>query len=62
MTAQQFYRTVLEMRKAQKRYFNIRTQSALHEAKRLEVLVDGELSRIESFRASVPEDPELFEQ
>jgi len=50
------------MRKAQKRYFNIRTQSALHEAKRLEVLVDGELSRIESFRASVPEDPELFEQ
>lgn len=50
------------MRRAQKKYFNLRTQSALYEAKRLEALVDGELSRIESFRASVPEDPELFEQ
>lgn len=62
MTAQQFYRAVLDMRRAQKKYFNLRTQSALYEAKRLEALVDGELSRIESFRASVPEDPELFEQ
>ena len=50
------------MRKAQKRYFNLRTQSALYEAKRLETLVDGEITRIESFRAAVPEDPELFEQ
>lgn len=62
MTAQQFYRTVSDMRKAQKRYFNLRTQSALYEAKRLEKLVDGEITRIESFRAAVPEDPELFEQ
>ena len=62
MTAQQFYRIVSDMRKAQKRYFSQRTQSALYEAKRLENLVDGELTRIESLRATVPDDPELFDQ
>ena len=47
MNARQFFDKVVEMRNAQKKYFETRDKSALDEAKRLEKEIDAEIRRVE---------------
>lgn len=47
MDAREFYETTKAMRAAQKEFFKTRESSALKEAKRLERVIDDEISRVE---------------
>lgn len=50
MNAKEFFDTVAEMRKAQSKYFRIRTTENLNNAKRLEKIVDEEIRRVEDIK------------
>lgn len=56
MTLEEFERVVLEMRKAQRKYFRTRSGSSLSEARELERKVDGILARDIPQRADAEED------
>jgi len=47
MNARQFFDKVVEMRNAQKKYFETRDKDVLDEAKRLEKEIDAEIRRVE---------------
>jgi ribosomal protein L9 len=47
MNARQFFDKVVEMRNAQKKYFETRDKDVLDEAKRLEKELDAEIRRVE---------------
>jgi hypothetical protein len=47
MNARQFFDKVVEMRNAQKKYFETRDKDVLDEAKRLEKEIDAEILRVE---------------
>ena len=49
MNAKEFYNTVKQMRQAQKKYFQYRTQAMLQESKRLESIIDKEIKRVEDY-------------
>ena len=59
MNARDFFETVAEMRKWQKRFFRTHTQEALDESKRLEGIIDDEITRV---RAVIQDrqEPKLF--
>ena len=46
MNAEQFFRLVESMRKAQKNYFQMRSTKYLNESKQLERQVDAEIERV----------------
>lgn len=46
MNAEQFFRLVESMRKAQKNYFQMRSTQYLNESKQLERQVDAEIKRV----------------
>ena len=46
MNAEQFFRLVESMRKAQKNYFQMRSTQYLNESKQLERQVDAEIERV----------------
>lgn len=50
MNAKEFFDTVAEMRKAQNKYFRMRTTENLNNAKRLEKIVDEEIRRVEDIK------------
>lgn len=50
MNAKEFFDTVVEMRKAQSKYFRMRTTENLNNAKRLEKIVDEEIRRVEDIK------------
>lgn len=50
MNAKEFFDTVDEMRKAQSKYFRMRTTENLNNAKRLEKIVDEEIRRVEDIK------------
>lgn len=50
MNAKEFFDTVAEMRKAQCKYFRMRTTENLNNAKRLEKIVDEEIRRVEDIK------------
>ena len=50
MNANEFFDTVAEMRKAQSKYFRMRTTENLNKAKRLEKIVDEEIRRVEDIK------------
>ena len=50
MNAREFFDTVTEMRKAQSKYFRMRTTENLNKAKRLEKIVDEEIRRVEDIK------------
>jgi hypothetical protein len=47
MNAREFFDKVVEMRNAQKKYFETRDKDVLSEAKRLEKEIDAEIRRVE---------------
>jgi hypothetical protein len=47
MNAREFFDKVVEMRNAQKKYFETRDKDVLDEAKRLEKEIDAEIRRVE---------------
>jgi ribosomal protein L9 len=47
MNAREFFDKVVEMRNAQKKYFETRDKAVLDEAKRLEKELDAEIRRVE---------------
>ena len=47
MNAREFFDKVVEMRNAQKKYFETRDKAVLDEAKRLEKEIDAEILRVE---------------
>jgi hypothetical protein len=47
MNAREFFDKVVEMRNAQKKYFETRDKDVLDEAKRLEKEIDAEILRVE---------------
>ena len=57
MNPKQFFDTVCMMRNAQKDYFKTRTAGSLAEAKRLEKLIDNEISRVKEIKHN---EPSLF--
>ena len=57
MNPKQFFDTVCMMRNAQKDYFNTRAAGSLAEAKRLEKLIDNEISRVKEIKRN---EPSLF--
>lgn len=46
MNAREFFYTVAQMRDAQKEYFKTRSQSVLRAARKLEIIVDHEIARV----------------
>ena len=46
MNAREFFYTVAQMRNAQKEYFKTRSQSVLRAARKLEIIVDHEIARV----------------
>ncbi|MCM1221878.1 MAG: hypothetical protein NC548_46145 [Lachnospiraceae bacterium] len=48
MDARKFFDTVAAMRKSQKAYFKFKLQRDLSESKRLEMIVDKEIERVNS--------------
>ena len=50
MNAREFFDAVVEMRKAQSKYFRMRTTENLNNAKRLEKIVDEEIRRVEDIK------------
>lgn len=50
MNAKEFFDIVAEMRKAQSKYFRMRTTENLNNAKRLEKIVDEEIRRVEDIK------------
>lgn len=46
MTAKEFFDTVVSMRENQKKYFATRDTLALRESKRLEKIIDEEITRV----------------
>ena len=60
MNAKQFFYKVKQMRKAQAKYFRIKTISALMEAKKIETEIDDEIARVEKLIGK-PEQTSLFE-
>lgn len=50
MNAREFFDIVAEMRKAQSKYFRMRTTENLNNAKRLEKIVDEEIRRVEDIK------------
>ena len=63
MNARQFFDTVAEMRKNQKKYFETRSVLYLRESKRLEKEIDYEIQRAEKQLNAEPENTQqtLFE-
>ena len=59
MNAKEFYNTVKQMRQAQKKYFQYRTQAMLQESKRLESIIDKEIKRVEDYLEE-KNNPRLF--
>ena len=57
MNPKQFFDTVCMMRNAQKDYFKTRAAGSLEEAKRLEKLIDNEISRVKEIKRN---EPSLF--
>ena len=47
MNAREFFDAVVEMRKAQNKYFRMRTTDNLNNAKKLERVVDDEIRRVD---------------
>ena len=47
MNAREFFDAVVEMRKAQSKYFRMRTTDNLNNAKKLERVVDDEIRRVD---------------
>lgn len=48
MNAREFYETVKQMRHLQREYFRHRGTAVLQECKKMEAIVDGEISRVET--------------
>ena len=48
MNAKEFYDTVKQMRHLQREYFRHRGTVVLQECKKMEAIVDGEISRVET--------------
>lgn len=48
MKPREFFDKVAAMRAAQKKYFKSRSSFDLHEAKRLEKIIDDEIARVEA--------------
>lgn len=48
MNAREFYETVKQMRHLQREYFRHRGTTLLQECKKMEAIVDGEISRVET--------------
>jgi hypothetical protein len=48
MNSKQFFKTVVEMRKAQREYFRTHTKASLRNSMRLEDEIDAEIKRVEA--------------
>lgn len=64
MNAEQFFRLVESMRKAQQNYFKMRTTQYLNESKRIEKEVDAEIERVNKvlMERSMPKQYNLFDE
>jgi hypothetical protein len=60
MKPKEFFDNVAAMRAAQRRYFTSRSNYDLHEAKRLEKIIDDEIKRVESITNNEPQQLTLF--
>ncbi len=63
MNAEQFFKKVKEMRKAQKAYFQSRMPDDLRKSKALEAEIDREIKRTEEIKATLAAEaisPRLF--
>ncbi len=64
MDSRQFFDLVRRMRAMQRAYFKNKRKSDLQESKRIETLVDAEISRVErllSLPDAVPQAPSIFD-
>lgn len=62
MTPKQFFDTVCAMREAQKKFFKSHSSFELHEAKRLEKIIDTEIERVRKIIDNNAKQPTLFNQ
>lgn len=60
MNAREFFDAVVEMRKAQSKYFRMRTTDNLNNAKKLERVVDDEIRRVDEELRRHKEPPLAF--
>ena len=60
MNAREFFDAVVEMRKAQNRYFRMRTTENLNHAKKMEKVVDDEIRRVDEELRRQKEPPLAF--
>jgi hypothetical protein len=59
MNAREFYRAVVNMRKAQRDYFRTRSQRALLDSKEYEQQVDAEIKRVEQIQQQQADNQQL---